>query len=108
MHHIIPGKPPRGDRAEYIVRVRIGSGTISGTVRNPVKFANQTRSRKKGATGMNNGDENHAELLTVHEIARLLKVPVSWVYGHTRKRFVFGPKWNQVQVPTQTTSGRIN
>ena len=37
---------------------------------------------------MNNGDENNTELLTVHEIARLLKVPVSWVYGHTRKRSI--------------------
>jgi excisionase family DNA binding protein len=25
-------------------------------------------------------------LLTVHEVAELLKVPVSWVYEHTRKR----------------------
>jgi excisionase family DNA binding protein len=40
------------------------------------------------ATVMNNGDENHTELLTVHEIARFLKVPVSWVYGHTRKRSI--------------------
>jgi excisionase family DNA binding protein len=37
---------------------------------------------------MNNGDENHAELLTVQETAKLLKVPVSWVYGHTRKRSI--------------------
>ena len=37
---------------------------------------------------MNNGDENHTELLTVQEIAKLLKVPVSWVYGHTRKRSI--------------------
>jgi excisionase family DNA binding protein len=26
------------------------------------------------------------ELLTVQEVAKLLKVPVSWVYGHTRRR----------------------
>lgn len=26
------------------------------------------------------------QLLTVQELAKLLKVPVSWVYGHTRKR----------------------
>lgn len=89
MHHIILGKQPCGDRTEYIVRGQIGSGTIAKTVRNPVKFANQTRSRKKGARGMNNGDENHAELLTVHEIARLLKVPVSWVYRQTRKRALY-------------------
>ena len=35
---------------------------------------------------MNNGDENHTELLTVHEIARLLKVPVSCVHGHSFQR----------------------
>ena len=37
---------------------------------------------------MNNGDGNHNELLTVHEVASLLKVRVSWVYGHTRKRSI--------------------
>jgi hypothetical protein len=35
---------------------------------------------------MNNGDGNHTELLTVHEIAGLLKVPVSWVYGRSFRR----------------------
>ncbi|MGA8088531.1 MAG: ankyrin repeat domain-containing protein, partial [Terracidiphilus sp.] len=43
---------------------------------------------QQGATVMNNGDENHTELLTVQETAKLLKVPVSWVYGHTRKRSI--------------------
>jgi excisionase family DNA binding protein len=37
---------------------------------------------------MNNGEQDHTELLTVQEVARLLKVPVSWVYGHTRTRSV--------------------
>src|SRR5580692_8010337 len=37
---------------------------------------------------MSSGDENHAELLTVQETAELLKVQVSWVYGHTRKRSI--------------------
>jgi len=37
---------------------------------------------------MPSGDENHTELLTVQETAKLLKVPVSWVYGHTRKRSI--------------------
>jgi excisionase family DNA binding protein len=41
-----------------------------------------------GPTMMNKGNEKHMELLTVQEIARLLKVPVSWVYGHTRKRSI--------------------
>ena len=48
---VIRGVAPaqlRGDRAEYIVRVQIRSGTIAKTVRNPVKFANQSRSRKRG------------------------------------------------------------
>jgi excisionase family DNA binding protein len=31
-------------------------------------------------------EENH--LLTVHEVATLLRVPVSWVYGRMRKRSV--------------------
>ena len=35
---------------------------------------------------MNNGDESQTELLTVHGIATLLKVPVSWVYGHSFRR----------------------
>jgi hypothetical protein len=37
---------------------------------------------------MNNGDEYNTELLTVHEIARLLKVPVSWLHGHTNARSI--------------------
>ena len=33
---------------------------------------------------MKNGEEKHPELLTVQETAKLLKVPVFRVYGHTR------------------------
>src|SRR5437899_2618593 len=36
------------------------------------------------ATGGDAGDEHH--LLNVHEVAELLQVPVSWVYGRIRKR----------------------
>jgi excisionase family DNA binding protein len=36
------------------------------------------------ATGRDERDERH--LLTVHEVAELLRVPVSWVYGRMRKR----------------------
>jgi excisionase family DNA binding protein len=33
------------------------------------------------------GEERHENhLLTVHEVAELLRVPVSWVYGRMRKR----------------------
>ena len=31
-------------------------------------------------------NNNTTQLLTVQEIAALLRVPVSWVYGHLRKR----------------------
>ena len=37
-----------------------------------------------GATRREAGDERH--LLNVHEVAELLQVPVSWVYGRMRKR----------------------
>jgi len=36
------------------------------------------------ATGKDSRDERH--LLNVHEVADLLQVPVSWVYGRMRKR----------------------
>jgi excisionase family DNA binding protein len=36
------------------------------------------------ATGRGTHDEG--QLLTVQEVAKLLRVPVSWVYGRTRKR----------------------
>ena len=36
------------------------------------------------ATGGGREDRNH--LLSVHEVAELLQVPVSWVYGRMRKR----------------------
>lgn len=36
------------------------------------------------ATGRDSRDERH--LLNVHEVADLLQVPVSWVYGRMRKR----------------------
>jgi excisionase family DNA binding protein len=32
------------------------------------------------------GKALHTDLLTVAEVAGLLKVPVSWVYEHTRRR----------------------
>jgi excisionase family DNA binding protein len=31
-------------------------------------------------------ERTNGQLLTVEEVARLLRVPVSWVYGRTRKR----------------------
>jgi excisionase family DNA binding protein len=39
---------------------------------------------EKGATGEERADR--IRLLTIKEVAELLRVPVSWVYGRTRKR----------------------
>jgi len=39
---------------------------------------------RQAATGGKTREGTH--LLTVHEVAKLLQVPVSWVYGRTRKR----------------------
>ncbi len=47
--------------------------------RNPLHAPSQD-----GATGRDSGDERH--FLNVHEVAELLQVPVSWVYGRMRKR----------------------
>ncbi len=50
------------------------------TARN-VQFVN-------AATNAATGEEEDAEhrFLTVHEVAKLLQVPVSWVYGRLRER----------------------
>ncbi len=34
------------------------------------------------------GERDESHLLTVNEVSKLLQVPVSWVYGRTRKRSV--------------------
>ena len=41
---------------------------------------------RNAATGERRSGENC--LLTVHEVAQLLQVPVSWVYGRMRKRAI--------------------
>ena len=43
---------------------------------------------QNGATGEEN--EDRGPLLTVKEVAELLRVPVSWVYGRTRNRALGG------------------
>lgn len=40
----------------------------------------------QGAATAGEATANPNRLLTVHEVAELLQVPVSWVYGRTRKR----------------------
>ena len=40
--------------------------------------------KSTAATGAR--DTNQSQLLTIQEVADLLQVPISWVYGHTRLR----------------------
>ena len=47
-------------------------------------FARPLIESTNGATEAEKRDENR--LLTVHAVASLLQVPVSWVYEHTRQR----------------------
>ncbi|MHB8616519.1 MAG: helix-turn-helix domain-containing protein [Candidatus Acidiferrales bacterium] len=47
-------------------------------------FNSPNNAAHNAATAGEKGYENH--LLTVHDVADLLQVPVSWVYGRTRKR----------------------
>jgi excisionase family DNA binding protein len=58
-----------------------GSSAVSSTSEEvnlwPEDAANGTTERETRREG---------QLLTVQEVADLLRVPVSWVYGHTRKR----------------------
>jgi excisionase family DNA binding protein len=50
-----------------------------------VNFENPFHAAQRhAATGGEKRDESH--FLTVHEVAALLQVPVSWVYGRMRKR----------------------
>lgn len=61
-------------------------GRSSPTARQPRRVFCPRNISQQGATVMNNGDENHTELSTVHEIAELLAMPVSWVCGHSFQR----------------------
>src|SRR5215472_14212939 len=55
------------------------------TARFSTAFENRSQAAlRNAATGERRSDENR--LLTVPEVAELLRVPVSWVYGRTRKR----------------------
>lgn len=47
-------------------------------------FNSPNHAAHNAATAGEERHENH--LLTVHDVADLLQVPVSWVYGRTRKR----------------------
>jgi excisionase family DNA binding protein len=46
--------------------------------------SNAFREKRNGATG---GRDNE-RLLTIQQVAELLHVPVSWVYGRTRRRSI--------------------
>jgi excisionase family DNA binding protein len=55
------------------------SGLSASVFQNSMQAAPQ-----HAATGGEERDAGH--LLTVHEVAKLLRVPMSWVYGRLRKR----------------------
>ena len=56
------------------------------TARLSTAFENLSQAALRNvATAERRSDDDNC-LLTVHEVAELLRVPVSWVYGRTRKR----------------------
>ena len=77
------------ERPHFCARFRAQSnswGRSSPTARRPRRVFCPRSILQQGATVMNNRDENHTELLTVHEITKLLTMPVSWAYGHSFRR----------------------
>jgi predicted DNA-binding transcriptional regulator AlpA len=60
-----------------------------------------------GATRREAGDERH--LLNVHEVAELLQVPVSWVYGRIAQTFPGAvarlPAWEILALPQERSIG---
>src|SRR5260370_42229926 len=65
-----------------------GSKTQNSSLRNQIQVPKLENSRhaasEHAATVGKRTEENH--LLTIREVAEVLQVPVSWVYGRMRKR----------------------
>jgi excisionase family DNA binding protein len=65
--------------------IPIEESEVSPSTEEPgASFIGPRQATLHAATGGKNREGTH--LLTVHEVAKLLQVPVSWVYGRTRKR----------------------
>ena len=57
----------------------------------PASCRPEDRSESSAFLGNRNGatvERDHEKLLTIQQVADLLHVPVSWVYGRTRKRSI--------------------
>ena len=79
---VVSSSPSRSDPLprDSVQNVPSRPSEIS-TVKPPASLAMQL---DKGATG--GGRAERSRLLTIKEVAELLCVPVSWVYGRTRRR----------------------
>ena len=57
----------------------------------PASYAAEDHSESNAFRGKPNGatvERDNEKLLTIQQVAELLHVPVSWVYGRTRKRSI--------------------
>lgn len=57
----------------------------------PVSYRAEDHSESNAFRGKRNGatvERDNEKLLTIQQVAELLHVPVSWVYGRTRKRSI--------------------
>jgi excisionase family DNA binding protein len=57
----------------------------------PASYGAESYSESKAFLGRRNGatvERDNERLLTIQQVAELLHVPVSWVYGRTRKRSI--------------------
>lgn len=76
---------PTGNTPSNTVCLEEESQQTRRTARLTTGFDNPSQAESQNAaTGEKRRGENY--LLTVHEVAELLQVPVSWVYGRIRKR----------------------
>ena len=67
----VSGNPRRDESSQHV------SGAISMDEPSVTEAANAATGEERTENG---------QLLSVHDVADLLQVPVSWVYGHTRDR----------------------
>jgi excisionase family DNA binding protein len=57
----------------------------------PASYGAEDHSESNAFRGKRNGatvERDNEKLLTIQQVAELLHVPVSWVYGRTRKRSI--------------------
>ena len=77
---------PRQRASRVAANARMSqSDKLSLAVYEDVKFAPPISPRTTNAATRGN-TRQEGQLLTVQEVAELLRVPASWVYGRTRKR----------------------